>query len=345
MQSSSSLFGALSDFEWEEGYRIVDPKAVRSRIDRLLRRRQELFIQTLKARKNKFIDDISNPQFVKKRDKIGFFLGVINTCVVAFLLGGYPHWMLLWYVIWAALLIGTRFVFYHMEKNHYFLLDFCYLANCAFMFYIVFLPTSGALFIMCFALANGPLLWSIPAWNNALVFHDLNKLTSVFVHSLPPIVSYCIRWNIRGGYLRVPSTISIFWTYVGVILFFLYWLAGYVIKTELVDRRVLEKDPELVTSFRYFSTAGQRTYVSGLLLKVRPELRKPFFFFMQLVYTMVTLVLIPIMYANQVAHICIMVFILSISVWNGANYYIERFSQSYMKKLNALTKQIEQEME
>lgn len=35
--------------------------------------------------------------------------------------------------------------------------------------------------------SNGPLLWAIITWRNSLVFHDLDKITSVMIHAFPPI--------------------------------------------------------------------------------------------------------------------------------------------------------------
>jgi hypothetical protein len=40
---------------------------------------------------------------------------------------------------------------------------------------------------------NGPLLWAIVTWKNSLVFHDVDKITSVFIHALPPIVTFVMK--------------------------------------------------------------------------------------------------------------------------------------------------------
>ena len=87
------------------------------------------------------------------------------------------------------------------------------------------IPRIGAsrwLFQLVFAASNGPLvrapqsqpvqrfvnlfcrllscfvhcsqLWAIVAWNNSLVFHSLDKITSVFIHGLPAMLTYTLRW-------------------------------------------------------------------------------------------------------------------------------------------------------
>jgi len=39
----------------------------------------------------------------------------------------------------------------------------------------------------CILSSQGPLLTAIVVWGNSLVFHDIDKLTSVFIHIYPPI--------------------------------------------------------------------------------------------------------------------------------------------------------------
>lgn len=40
----------------------------------------------------------------------------------------------------------------------------------------------------------GPLACSVPAWRNSLVFHDLEKITSIYIHVFPALLLYSIRW-------------------------------------------------------------------------------------------------------------------------------------------------------
>ena len=43
-------------------------------------------------------------------------------------------------------------------------------------------------------LANGPLAWAILVWRNSFVFHSVDKVTSTFIHAMPPLVTFCQRW-------------------------------------------------------------------------------------------------------------------------------------------------------
>lgn len=53
----------------------------------------------------------------------------------------------------------------------------------------------------------GPLACSVPAWRNSLVFHDLEKITSIYIHVFPALLLYSIRWYQPTG--TWPS--NLFW--------------------------------------------------------------------------------------------------------------------------------------
>jgi hypothetical protein len=62
------------------------------------------------------------------------------------------------------------------------------------MFHIHLYPESRLLFQILFSLATGPVTFAIMAWRNSLVFHSLDRLTTVAVHAFPPLVIYIMRW-------------------------------------------------------------------------------------------------------------------------------------------------------
>ena len=44
-----------------------------------------------------------------------------------------------------------------------------------------------------YILCMGPLMFALIVWRNSLVFHSLDKLTSFFLHSFPPITVHLLR--------------------------------------------------------------------------------------------------------------------------------------------------------
>lgn len=84
-------------------------------------------------------------------------------------------------------------MYYRHIQYHYFLFDLCYFVNVLCLVYIWVFPTSQLLFMSIFALSNGPLAWAIVAWRNSMVFHSVDKITSILIHLGPPILCASLR--------------------------------------------------------------------------------------------------------------------------------------------------------
>lgn len=84
----------------------------------------------------------------------------------------------------------------------------CYFVNVLDLLWIWVFPGSTILFIGCYLLTlgtspsesvrvaadnSGPLASAIITWRNSLVFHSLDKVTSLFIHMYPPVVLTVIR--------------------------------------------------------------------------------------------------------------------------------------------------------
>jgi hypothetical protein len=53
---------------------------------------------------------------------------------------------------------------------------------------------------------NGPLLMAVIAWSNSLVFHDIDKITSLWIHIYPPLGTLAVPLSpIRACNLRTDS--------------------------------------------------------------------------------------------------------------------------------------------
>ena len=130
------------------------------------------------------IGDPRTPGCLKLRDRMVFFLGVVNVLVMAFFVHGVP-WLMPWYyIVKAPVLIGLRIFLYFREKYQYFLIDFCYWANLLLLFYLIVFPSSKELFVVAYSIAHGPLAWAVCLFKNSLVFHSLGKYTLIQVRHL-----------------------------------------------------------------------------------------------------------------------------------------------------------------
>ncbi len=121
------------------------------------------------------VGDPRTPRCLKLRDRMVFFLGVVNALLLSFFAHGIP-WLMPWYyIVKAPILIGIRIYMYCRQKYQYFLIDFCYWANLLLLFYLIVFPNSKELFVVAYSIAHGPLAWAVCLFKNSLVFHSLGK--------------------------------------------------------------------------------------------------------------------------------------------------------------------------
>lgn len=97
------------------------------------------------------------------------------------------------YTLQALYLLPMRFYLYKKRSWHYFLFDLCYYSTILNFAYIWFFPGSPALFVACYCLSHGSLASAVITWRNSLVFHDSDKVTSLFVHIYAPFTFTTIR--------------------------------------------------------------------------------------------------------------------------------------------------------
>jgi hypothetical protein len=82
---------------------------------------------------------------------------------------------------------------YKKRAWHYFLFDLCYYVTILNFVYIWLMPSSPALFVACYALSHGSLASAVITWRNSLVFHDSDKVISLFIHIYAPFTFTVIR--------------------------------------------------------------------------------------------------------------------------------------------------------
>jgi len=300
-------------------------------------------------------DNQNNPPTVKLFDKLTFTLGVLNISIIQWFLFVKPSFFWLWYSIVIPLLMLTRFFHFKSLGWHYFMLDFCYFVLMLTLIQLFLLPSSSILFKVSYIYSLGPLPCAILVWNNSLVFHDYDKMTSVYIHMLPAILNYTLKYfdrdSLRTGldvcdsinYNTALTTYDIIYAAIGYML----WQSLYFVKTEIVDKKTLDNRPELLTSLRWISM-DQKNAMTCFVLSVCKRLfiikqqeafnpktvkTKLIFITSQFIYTILTFTPAYFLYYNRFAHLVYIGLIFTVSIFNGASFYIEVFSQRYQKQL------------
>jgi len=199
-------------------------------------------------------DKKRDPGWVQLIDKLAFTLGVLNIGTSQYFLLSKPQYFSYWYSVVIPLLMILRIREFKMRKYQYFLIDFCYFVLvCTFVF-LFYLKSSPAFFKICFIFSNGPLAMAIVIWRCSLVFHDREKITSVYIHILPSMLFYCLRWKVSNRAEASEQYRLQVLDFFRAALVYLFWQAAYFLKTEIVDKKKLDKNPELLTSLRWLSS-------------------------------------------------------------------------------------------
>ncbi|CAO3698865.1 unnamed protein product [Rhizopus stolonifer] len=294
---------------------------------------------------------------IQLRDKVSFVVGVGNACVAPALAIRYPNSIPAYYSIQMVILLVLRYVIYRSKRWHYFVFDMCYFVNLMAMIFLWLKPDSPFLLIATFAMTNGPVAWAIITWRNSLVFHSLDKVTSVFIHIFPPLVMYCLRWmpelmkdvycdnqlfvkeyrDNRYPAFKEVSTIDIQQITIYSTLAYSIWQALYYVfimvgKKEKVDAGIR------LTSYSWLlnDTHGKKGFIQKTAFLFGEKYKMEMFMLLQLIYNVVTSVPTFYLYQHFWLHTIFLIGMFAVSVWNGANYYIEVFSRRYINELDKI---------
>ena len=175
-------------------------------------------------------------------------------------------------------------------------------------------------------------MWAIPLWGNSLVFHSLDKVTSSFIHFIPMLVTFAIRWYPNDVYQRTlavaeDDTISTMDVLSYPLALYATWQLFYLFKTEIIDGEKFRHDPALSTSFRYLAVTYRHTRLYTAATIFGPDHLLAGFVSVQGLLTLLWYLPTVVFYSHFYIHLGVICIVFMISVWNGANYYVYQFSK------------------
>ncbi|CAE6414332.1 unnamed protein product [Rhizoctonia solani] len=313
-------------------------------------RSKEIEVELAKIKK-KFQKRISTVQdawesatVVRTREKVSFFYGVMMVLASALLFGLAPEWLHVVYSVHVAYFLPTRFYVYKKKHWHYFLFDLCYYAQILCLAYIWWAPSNTTLWVAAYLLSHGSLASAVITWRNSLVFHDLDKVISLFIHIYPPFVFTVIRHFYPNVKERFPAAAKVQYLEPVQSLFlstiiYLIWQTLYW-KFVLVDKRKKIESGQRTTSFSFLLNE-KRGAIGKALSSIPAQYRELGFMMGQLVYSVLTcLPAIFLLYTSPKWSGAFLMFIFSVSVWNGGGFYIEVFGRKFERELETLRKEL-----
>ena len=170
-------------------------------------------------------------------NEFNFSVGVLNCFFLCFMFGAHPEHLWLVYLVEGLYMIPRKF--YNMccarpLNQALYYLDFCWAMNFAAIFVIFTLILSGirsgnerivsnfarkSFFSASLGVSCGPLVGAnIVLPFVACLFHDVNTMTGLFIHLMPPMVMYTFMWHSADIKEAWPSVFHL--TYMDEVHYF-----------------------------------------------------------------------------------------------------------------------------
>lgn len=283
------------------------------------------------------------PTRIKLRDKLTFMTGTVGSLLNAYWLGWSPETFYRVYSLEAVVLIAVRWVVYRMKKWHYYLWDFCYFANIVLLIQLWLLPKSALLNKVMFAYSAGPLAWSIVAFRNSLVFHSLDKITSLMLHWMPACVVWTLRWypqrvGHKLDYDSKSEEAKAEWQHGSLtslvvipLLPYLLWAVAYYIKIFVISSDKIQKRG--YETLYQFACQNEKSLFGRVVLKAPKRLQPLVYMVMHMALVTLTFLLARLFWESFAAHTIFLLFILASSAYNGASFYFEVFAHRYLDQV------------
>jgi len=157
--------------------------------------------------------------------EINFTLGVMNCFLVTYIFAAFPQHLWIIYVIEGLFLFPMKSYFFYKAKplnQIYYLFDYCWIMNMVGVVALIVLVAGKhslsesfrkELFLAAYGTACGPLFAATAVLPFiSLIFHDMNSMTSVFIHFFPPLLFYILRWRSEEVLAAWPNAFSLDYT-------------------------------------------------------------------------------------------------------------------------------------
>jgi len=151
---------------------------------------------------------IQKLQSFSKENERNYTIGVMAVITTAAMTIRFPAYYWIWHFLRTIFYLPVRYYRFQKHGWELYLLDWCYavtymtiagiilaLLRIQFGIQTPLEQFNDELIKMAFAMCCGPLIWSVYVFRNSIVFHDVDYMTSVFIHLSPFTLMWCLRWG------------------------------------------------------------------------------------------------------------------------------------------------------
>ncbi|KAI1133907.1 hypothetical protein F5Y05DRAFT_406915 [Hypoxylon sp. FL0543] len=296
----------------------------------------------------------NDTKVITMREKVSFICGVMNIFISGYLIGAYPEYFHIWYTAQLVYFMPIRFFTYRKRGYHYFLADLCYFVNLLLFLSVWAFPGSKRLFISAYCLAFGNNAVAIIMWRNSLVFHDFDKVTSLFIHIMPCATLHCIThlfppeaqrerfpalWTVKTS---PPGSPTAYGNLISMLAWstipYLVWQMSYYFFITVRRRdKIAAGRP---TSFTWLRRSYSKTWIGRIVLSLPNGLQEFAFMVIQYLYAVLTMLPCPLWFYSRWASAGFLMIVFTWSVYNGSTYYIDVFGKRFQKELEAMKAEV-----
>ncbi|CAK4031595.1 related to Integral membrane [Lecanosticta acicola] len=327
--------------EWRKRVNV----APEERLDRY-RRRVKLSVDRLSKRWN-------DAKTVTMMEKVSFVTATLNIFISAYLIGAWPEYFHYWYTAQLVYFMPIRWYKYHKIGFHYFLADLCYFVNMLLILSIWFFPQSKRLLISTYCLAFGNNAVAIAMWRNSLVFHSLDKTTTLFIHIMPCATLHVLVHlipqemqkekfpaihTIKYSAPDAPEHYRLWDMIIWATLPYAIWQLSYHFMITVRKRAKIAAGRP--TSFTWLRKSYRGNFLGKFVLGFPDRYQENVFMFIQYGYALLTMLPCPLWFWYRYASATFMMMVFSWAAWNGATYYIDVFGRRVEKELDQLRKEL-----
>ncbi|KAK5126622.1 hypothetical protein LTR85_009556 [Meristemomyces frigidus] len=306
------------------------------------RQRMKVSVDRLSTRWN-------DAKTVTLKEKISFVVAVLNIFISGYLIGAFPQYFHWWYTLQLAYFMPIRWYNYHKIGFHYFLADLCYFVNLLLILSIWFFPQSKRLFISTYCLAFGNNAVAIAMWRNSLVFHSLDKVTSLFIHIMPCATLHVLVHlipqtmqlelfpaihTIKYSPPTAPEHYSLADMIIWATLPYAVWQLSYHFLITVRKRSKIAAGRP--TSFTWLRKSYRHNILGKFVLRFPESMQEVIFMGIQYGYALLTMMPCPIWFWYRWASAAFMLGMFAWAGWNGATYYIDAYGRRFEKELERL---------
>jgi len=284
---------------------------------------------------------------MKEMDKYAFVRAMIIFCFLAFFLGNNLR-IYLWIFIFSTFyLIAYRLIRFWTKRLLLYMFEFCYFGNGILIAFLLYYNNSMEIFSITFICNTGLMTSAVIAFNNQTPFNNTDHLTSSWIHTLPLITNWAIRWrhyiyskdslkNLNFNFINFQNVkFKYNDTFYGLIyypiIFWCFWAIFYLIFMGLFLRS-FSSNPKYssgITDFKKY-TKNMKIFGDTNNLTIFKYLLQHFFFLV------VMFPLSILCFYNYYVNTFCVIFIIFFLAWNTARNNIKYMKKQENKKGNLL---------